>query len=83
MSFSDNVIVQAYDRQDGRCAMCGDSFDDVVYNAHHILRQADGGDDSEDNCALLCDGCHYQAHNHGHYGDAVELDRDSLPYLNG
>lgn len=86
MSFCHNVIAQAYATQDGRCAMCGDLFDDVVYSADHILAETYGGDDSGDNCILLCDRCHDHTHVHGRYNDAAHfdlLDGKRMPYLHG
>lgn len=80
--FTANVTAQAYNRQNGLCAMCGESFLNVVYYAHHIRRHADGGSGSLDNCALLCEECHYHVHNHGNYRQSIEIDRRDLPYLN-
>lgn len=81
MGFSDNTKAQAYHRQNKRCAMCGKKID-ATYEAHHILKVADGGQDTLDNCAILCGECHtYGAHG-GNFRQSFSLDRSELPYLN-
>ena len=82
MSFDDNIKTQAYHRQKKRCAICGKKLD-ATYEAHHILRKADGGKDTLDNCAILHESCHtYDAHRGGSH-QAFSLDRSEFRYLNG
>lgn len=87
--FSPTTIKNAYLRQKNRCALCGTDFDEIWVKfgedsaAHHILRVADGGTHDLDNCAVLCETCHQQAHNWGRYRDPVELLRTEFKYLNG
>lgn len=84
--FSDNVQAQALDRQDMCCALCGEKFGEnatSLYYVHHIQRYADGGDSDLDNCAMLCEPCHYQAHGGGKYAEPIQIDRDAYKYLNG
>ena len=55
-------------RADGRCDMCGKDapFADkkgVPYlEEHHVIRLADGGEDSIDNAVALCPNCHRKVH---------------------
>lgn len=82
MSFNDNIKTQAYHRQNKRCAMCRDKLDGT-YEAHHILRKADGGNDSLDNCAMLCGDCHKSGVHGGNFRFSFSIDRSELKYLNG
>lgn len=84
MRFPDNIIVQAYHRQKGKCGDCGSRFerDAVDYKGHHLKRVADGGDNSLENCVLLCDDCHYLAHG-GNYKTAIQLSPSEFPYFYG
>jgi hypothetical protein len=62
-------------RQLGACAVCGESLDDVVEHAHHVIPNQSGqrGNPdhawiaSADNCVVLCDLCHDQVHEGGKY----------------
>jgi hypothetical protein len=78
--FSESVQKQAWVRQSGCCAHCGDDlstlYDEqgVGWSYHHIVKEQEssrlGSTDfhrSADNCAVLCDDCHYVAHDGGRY----------------
>lgn len=86
--FSRATIEAAYRRQRNRCAMCGHSLRKLFeyYGessaAHHILRVADGGSHDLDNCAILCETCHQQAHNWGQFRQPLEILRHEFRYLN-
>ncbi len=62
-------------RQDSLCACCGESLDDVVEHAHHVIPNQSGDPTdarhawlrSEENCVLLCDICHERVHGNGNY----------------
>jgi 5-methylcytosine-specific restriction endonuclease McrA len=82
MSFNDNVRTQAYHRQNKRCGMCGNELEGD-YECHHILRRADGGKDTLDNCVMLCHYCHTDGAHGGNFRNAFSLDLEELPYLNG
>lgn len=84
--FSPNVQAQALERQNMRCAECGETFGEDATSldlAHHIQRDADGGDNDLDNCVMLCRSCHDFVHNGGKYREPIQLDRDGYKYLNG
>lgn len=82
MSFNDNIKTQAFHRQKKRCGMCGDKLDGT-YEAHHIVRAADGGRDVLDNCVMLCGDCHRNGAHGGNFRHAFSLDPRELKYLNG
>ena len=87
--FSRSIIDQAYLRQRYRCGMCGGSLQRLWNDygqdsfAHHIRRVADGGSHTLDNCVILCETCHQQAHNWGNYLQPLEILRHEFKYLNG
>jgi 5-methylcytosine-specific restriction endonuclease McrA len=82
-AFPNDIIVRAYFRQSKKCGFCGDYLEDIIYNAHHLLRRADGGLNTLDNCVLLCEDCHYHVHNHGRYRQALELKPSDFNYYYG
>lgn len=47
----------AYERQDGRCAVCGLAFDLSDMHADHITPWSKGGHATPDNCQMLCRDC--------------------------
>jgi 5-methylcytosine-specific restriction endonuclease McrA len=80
---------QAFLRQKGRCAMCG-GYLPKLYDwygegsaAHHIRRVADGGSRHLDNCVILCETCHLQAHDWGKFRRPIEILRKEFRYLTG
>ncbi len=83
-------------RQKHRCASCGtyilalgsagqDShrFGEGA-QAHHIRHIKLGGRDALDNCVVICQSCHYSAHEGGNYrGGTVRGNKTDFPYFNG
>jgi hypothetical protein len=59
MPFSEALKASVRRRSLGRCCVCQEPFVDV----HHIIPQAEGGPDTDDNAAPLCPNCHRR------YGD--------------
>lgn len=53
-AFSDNQKREAYERQKGICAKCGEKFDINEMEADHITPWHSGGKTSTENCQLLC-----------------------------
>ncbi len=78
-NINNQIFVEAHFRQDGRCADCGDT--NTGLNAHHLKRQADGGSNNLNNIALLCDDCHYAAHNYGHYRQPIQTSAKDYPHF--
>ena len=54
MAFSEALKEKVKRKACFRCVICHQAFVEV----HHIIPQSEGGDDSEDNAAPLCAGCH-------------------------
>ena len=51
--------------------------------AHHIRHSRAGGDNSLENCVIICRSCHYSAHGGGDYRDNSEQMQGSktdFPY---
>lgn len=92
MPFPRTIKEAAFDRQRGRCAMCGKNLcwenylkkGRGAWQAHHI--NGKNLDHRLRNCACLCvnqpERCHYRAHE-GDYGGDWILASTFFPYLNG
>lgn len=89
--FSKQTKDDAFNRQSGRCAICGQDLDRTgnPYQAHHIVSALYDGDDSLNNCAILCmertdggDGCHIYAHGDS-YNRSFQLNRSEYRYFHG
>jgi|SRR6266478_1734714 len=60
-------------RQNGRCAACQHSLNDLLEHAHHVVPKLTGNPSiaadqwlrSVNNCVILCDTCHTAYHGHG------------------
>ncbi len=52
--FSDSMKQKVYERQNGKCVRCGESFDIGNMDADHIKPWVEGGKTNEENCQLLC-----------------------------
>ena len=94
--FSPSTQQLALARQKFRCASCGTRISglglagraDHRYGegaqAHHRRHVKFGGSDSLDNCVILCQACHYSAHEGGNYRFGTVIGRKSdYPYFRG
>ena len=59
-TFSDGVKQRVYERQSGKCVICGDKFALAEMEGDHIMPWSKGGKTSEDNCQMLCKKCNQQ-----------------------
>ncbi len=82
MSFSNLTKYKARFRQWGKCALCGESLDNIEEFAHHLWPESQGGPDKEDNCVILCGNCHYRVHNDGNYRSCIVAPLSYFPYAN-
>jgi 5-methylcytosine-specific restriction endonuclease McrA len=87
---------QALLRQKNRCASCGarifrlgnaaassHKFGEGA-QAHHVKHIKFGGTASLDNCVILCQSCHYSAHEGGNYRFGTVIGtRSDFPFFNG
>lgn len=51
-----------FDRQNGRCAVCGHEIERKRCVGHHIRNRSQGGNDSPDNCEVRCRSCEVEMH---------------------
>ena len=61
--FDDRDKRAAYERQDGKCAICGKQFDIDMMEADHIVPWSKGGHTTPDNCQMLCRKCNREKSN--------------------
>jgi 5-methylcytosine-specific restriction endonuclease McrA len=94
--FSPATQQLALNRQKNRCASCGarivalgnaarcvHRFGEGA-QAHHIRHVKQGGLASIDNCVILCQSCHYSAHEGGNFRFGLASGRPKdYPYLQG
>ena len=59
-TFPEPIKRRVYERQNGKCAICGDAFDIARVDADHITPWAEGGKTIEENCQILCRNCNQQ-----------------------
>lgn len=52
--FSEAIKQKVYEKQDGRCILCGNTFAISEMEADHITPWHEGGKTLEDNCQMLC-----------------------------
>ena len=57
-AFTAGMRQRVYERQDGKCAICGEYFDIGDMEADHIVPWSEGGKTIESNCQMLCKPCH-------------------------
>lgn len=94
--FSRSSCRLALARQQFRCASCGTEISCLDgagraehrygegARAHHIRHIKFGGSDSVDNCVILCESCHYCAHESGNYRfGTVVGQEDDYPHFRG
>jgi 5-methylcytosine-specific restriction endonuclease McrA len=77
--FSKTTQRKALSRQRYRCASCGTGITQLGKSgaakhrygegaqAHHLRHIKLGGSDAVTNCIILCQSCHYSAHEGGNY----------------
>jgi 5-methylcytosine-specific restriction endonuclease McrA len=95
--FTTATMQYALARQKNRCASCGTKISALgnagrsthkygeVAHAHHVVPTANfGGTASPSNCVIICQSCHYSAHEGGRYvtGTVVGRKKDFC-YFNG
>ena len=80
---NDQTIIEAWDRQDGLCGLCGEELEDYAYEAHHMKRVADGGTDDVDNIVLLCSREEHLDSHGGNWRNQLETDESFYPFFNG
>lgn len=66
MAFSQAVIDEVWERQNGLCYGCDRPLARLDWQAHHTRPVRKGGSNRASNCHLLCRECHF---NRGHHGD--------------
>ncbi len=91
--FSDSTKKLALQRQQFLCASCAEQIygQDRLQNqfgeqihAHHIRHVKFGGTGHLDNCVIICQACHYLAHEGGNYRNGTVIGtREDFPYFNG
>lgn len=60
-------INKIYNRAKSKCECCGcETFEkkngEMYFEIHHIVHYSDGGENSAQNCVLLCPNCHRKIH---------------------
>lgn len=74
MAFSESVKLAVKKKANFTCCWCQDRRNKV--DVHHIIPQADGGPDDEDNAAPLCGSCHDLYGNNPDLRKEIRLRRD-------
>ena len=73
--FPSDVKRKVMERSNNRCERCGMDFNEgFTGEFHHIIRPFYGGDNSINNCTLLCRNCHLAA------PDIKDTEEDLLIY---
>lgn len=80
---SDQTYINAYIRQEGLCAVCGEPLEYSPAEAHHMLRVADGGSNSDENIVILCDREEHIYMHGGDFREPVMTTPDDYPYFYG
>ena len=83
-------------RQKHFCASCGAKISNLggagqgahrfgeFAHAHHMRHVKFGGTNLLNNCVILCQSCHYSAHEGGNYRfGKIEGRKEDFPYLHG
>jgi hypothetical protein len=74
MGFSEAVKLSAKRNAHFKCCIC--QRPSVSLEAHHIIPEADGGPDTEDNAAPLCPTCHAEYGANPEKRTAIRVQRD-------
>ena len=95
-NFSNATQLAALERQKNQCGSCGTEIHALGEpgrgkhafgeraEAHHMLHVKAGGTDTLDNCVVLCQSCHYSAHEGGTYRyGTVQAERSDFPFFEG
>jgi 5-methylcytosine-specific restriction endonuclease McrA len=96
LEFLKSTMEMALTRQKNHCASCGEIIYTLgvsgrgehrfgeVSHAHHIEHAKFGGSNAIENCVVICQSCHYSAHEGGNYRDGtVRGKKDDFPYYTG
>jgi 5-methylcytosine-specific restriction endonuclease McrA len=96
LEFTPKTKELALARQKFRCASCGERITKLgeagrshhtfgeIGHAHHVDHAKSGGANSLDNCVVLCQSCHYSAHEGGRYRHGTVIGRRSdFPHFDG
>lgn len=83
-------------RQNFRCASCGERITRLgeagrsrhkygeIAHAHHVSHIKFGGENRLDNCVVLCQACHYSAHEGGNYRNGTVIGSpEDFPHFYG
>lgn len=62
-SFDKRDKLAAYEKQNHRCALCGEVFDFEEMHGDHIIPWSKGGKTIPDNCQMLCRDCNIKKSN--------------------
>lgn len=94
--FSRAIQRLALARQRFLCASCGTRISGLGNaeraehrygegaRAHHVVHVKAGGQASGDNCVIICEACHYSAHEGGNYRFGTVVGQESdYPYFHG
>lgn len=95
--FSPQVKEEALRRQKNTCGSCGKRISQLgregaeshrygeIGHAHHLRHATNhGGSSSVENCVILCQSCHYCAHEGGNYrSGAVIAEEKDFPFFRG
>ncbi len=83
MAFSESVKNAVWVRQDGRCGDCGKKLrvTGIAEDYHHIKPKQFGGEDTVDNCVMLCeDPCHRKFAHPGGTKNPVQINKSEFRY---
>lgn len=62
-AFPKNIRIKVYNKQGGKCAICGKSYPEEFMEADHIIPWSKGGRTVEENCQMLCRECNRKKSN--------------------
>ena len=62
-AFDRRDALAAYERQNHKCALCGETFDFPKMQADHIIPWSKGGKTVPENCQMLCTQCNLKKSN--------------------
>lgn len=55
---------QVYNRQNGKCSMCGDKISYLNFTVDHIIPISKGGSNTLDNMEAMCEVCNQMKRDH-------------------